>query len=413
MTDTGELLWDRSDPDFLRDPYSRYRELSEAGPVHRGELGELVLTRWADCHAVLRDPRFSSDPRHRADGLGRRNAEDGNRSGPATILEAGVSVMLFLDPPDHTRLRRLVASAFTPRAVDALAPRIAELVEGLLDEVAGAGTFDVMDALAYPLPVIVICELLGVPAEDREQFKGWSSDATRLLDLADADGEAVQRGLAAGAALLQYLFGLIEDHRANPRDDLLSAMIAAEEEGDRLTPQELYATCMLLFLAGHETTMNLIGNGVLALLRHPDQHQRLLDDPGLIPGAVEEILRFDPPVQVTARTATVDGLEVAGRPVARGQGVVTAIAAANRDPEQFPDPDRFDVTRPEARHHLAFGGGIHYCLGAPLARLEGRIVLERLLARFPRLEPDFDLDRPEYREHFVLRGLRTLPVRPA
>jgi cytochrome P450 len=266
-----------------------------------------------------------------------------------------------------------------------------------------------VSALAYPLPVIVICELLGVPVEDRHQFEGWSSDATRLLD-GDIDEETFQRGLLASMYFINYFNGLFEERRAAPRDDLLCALLAAEDGGDTLSEEELRSTVLLLFLAGHETTMNLIGNGLFALLTHRDQWARLCADPeGLTASTVEECLRWDGPVHLTGRIATEE-LEVGGQVFPAKSQVVTLLAAANRDPARFPDPDRFDVGRAD-NQHLTFSHGIHYCLGAALARLEGQVVFGALARKFPDLRLAVDSSEVEYRDHFVLRGLKALPVR--
>jgi cytochrome P450 len=384
-------------PEHRRDPYPLYRKLRELDPVHRSPAGPLILTRHADATAVLRDPRFSSNPSH----LGGERPQVGPR-------RVDTKVLLFLDPPDHTRLRSLVAKAFTPAVVRRLRPRVEQLVAELLDAAAERGGLELIAELAYPLPVAVICELLGVPAEDRALFGTWSSDASRLLDRdIDLDEAAVQRGGAAIAGFTEYFGGLIQRRRAEPRDDLLSGLIAAEEDGQRLSWEELFATIILLYLAGHETTVNLIGNGALALLRHPDQLERLRADPSLAPSAVEELLRYDSPVHLTARIATTD-LTVAGVPVPRGDQVIALVAAANHDPAVFSDPDDLDVGRRDNRH-LSFSAGMHYCLGAALARLEGEVAFPALLRRFPHL--DLADPAPELREHFVLRGLRSLELR--
>jgi cytochrome P450 len=316
-------------------------------------------------------------------------------------------VLLFLDPPDHTRIRSLVSKAFTPGRVRQLRAQVEAMVDELLDRAEERGSLELIADLAYPLPVSVICELLGVPAVDRDVFRHWSSDASRLLDRdIDLDEEAMQRGGEAIAGFTEHFVALIGERRESPRDDLLSALIAAEEGGERLSWEELLSTIILLFLAGHETTVNLIGNGALALLRHPGELERLRREPALGASAVEELLRYDSPVHVTARIATTD-LEVGGTPVAEGEQVVVLVAAANRDPAVFPDPDRLDLGRPDNRH-LSFSAGTHYCLGAALARLEGEVALGKLVRRFPRLEladPD-----PTYRDHLVLRGLRALPL---
>ncbi|HVM40354.1 MAG TPA: cytochrome P450 [Acidimicrobiia bacterium] len=368
--------------------------------MHRSDEATFVLTRYADVLAVLRDSRFSANPAHAtlrpADAV----------SAPAR--SAGSALMLFMDPPDHTRLRRLVSKAFTPKAVEALRPRVAEIVDDLLDEFADRareGAVDLIASVAYPLPVVVICEMLGVPAEDRDQFHQWSADATRLLD-ADLDDETFQRGAIAGMHFHHYFSELFEERRRAPRDDMLTALLAAEEAGDRLSDAELFATTILLFVAGHETTVNLLGNGTLGLLRHPDQFQGLAADPSLARSATDELLRYDSPVQVTARAATADA-EVAGQPIRKGEQVVLSLAGANRDPDRFPDPDRLDLARPD-NHHVAFSHGIHHCLGAALARLEGEVFFTALTRRFPDLE--LATDALSYRDHFVLRGLSALPL---
>ena len=382
-------------PELWPDPHPHYHQVRAEKPIWSiPEYDEFVFTRWSDCERILRDPSMSADPGRR------RRAPDFFNFGEDMERP---SSMLMMDPPDHTRLRKLVSKAFTPRTVEQLRPHVAELVSGMLDRLDPSG-FDLIAGLGYPLPVTVICELLGIPAEDQHLFGPWSSDATRMLD-GDISPEEVQRGVLAFMSLVNYLNGIFEERRAHPRDDLLSALLAAEEEGDRLSEEELRSTVVLLFVAGHETTTNLIGNGVTALLRQRDQWERLVADPSLAPGAVEECLRYDGPVHLTGRTATVD-CEVAGQRVEAGQGLITLLAAANRDPERFPDPDRLDITRPD-NHHLTFSHGIHYCLGAALARLEGQEVFKALTTRFPRLEL---AEEPVHREHFVLRGYKAVQV---
>jgi cytochrome P450 len=375
------------------DPWPFYARLREADPVHRRPDGDWILTRYADCQGVLADPRCSSNPAH-----------ESRPSEGSPARQAGSNLLLFLDPPDHTRLRRLVSKAFTPRRVEELRPRIAELVDALLDEVDGEPTFNLLEALAFPLPVIVICELMGVPAEDRDNLKEWSNAASRLLD-PDVEGETLELGLLAGMGLAGYFDALFEERRRQPQDDLVSGLVAAEEEGDRLSADELRAITVLLFIAGHETTMNLIGNGTYALLQHPDQLALVRDDPEMARSAIEELLRYDGPVHVTARVPTED-IDVGGTPIAAGERMVVALGAANRDPAQYPDPDRLDVTREDNRH-LTFSHGIHFCLGASLARVEGQVAIPRLLQRFPDLALAAE---PSYREHLVLRGLTELQV---
>jgi cytochrome P450 len=386
------------DPEFVADPYPTYHRLRADDPVHQSPLGFWVLTRYDDVVAALRDPRLAKEAIAAFVA-----ARLGTTPSPATALS-----MLDRDPPDHTRLRGLVSKAFTPRVVEGLRPRIQTVVDGLLARVASAGSMDLIEDFAYPIPVVVICEMLGVPVEDHERFKGWGLDLARGLDavLLPPDSGVAERSLAARRALAEYFRGLIATRRASPRGDLLSALIAAEEAGDKLNEDELLATCILLLIAGHETTVNLIGNGTLALLRHPDQLRRLREEPGLIGTAVEELLRYDGPVQRTARIPNVD-LTIGGREIRKGEMVMPFIGAADRDPAQFSDPDRLDIGRSENRH-IAFGWGIHFCLGAPLARVEGQIALNTLVQTLPKLA--LATDRPEYRQSLTLRGLKTLPV---
>jgi cytochrome P450 len=387
------------DPEFLANPYPTYRRLRTEDPVHHSPLDFWVLTRYEDVVAVLRDPRFIKEP---------LAALVAARFGVAVPPGVGVS-MLDRDPPDHTRLRSLVSKAFTPRVVEGLRPRIQEIVDSLITRAEAAGSMDLIDEFAYPLPVNVICEMLGVPVEDHERFKGWSLDIARGLDsiLLPPESEVPRRSGAARHAMGDYFRGLVAEHRASPRGDLLSALIAAEEAGDKLSEDELLATCILLLIAGHETTVNLIGNGTLALLRHPGELRRLRETPGLIASAVEELLRYDGPVQRTARIPSTD-VTIGGRTIGKGEMVMPFIGAADRDPAQFTDPDRLDLARTDNRH-IAFGWGMHFCLGAPLARVEGQIAIDALVRRLPKLE--LVTDEPEYRQSLTLRGLKTLPVR--
>jgi cytochrome P450 len=387
------------DPEFLADPYPTYHRLRAEDPVHHSPLGFWVLTRYEDVSAVLRDPRFIKEP---------LAALVAARFGVEVPRGVGLS-MLDRDPPDHTRLRSLVGTAFTPRVVEGLRPRIQQIVDGLITHAQAVGSMDVIEEFAYPIPVNVICELLGIPVADHERFKGWSLDIARGLDsiYLPADSEVPRRSAASRHAISDYFRDLIARRRAAPRGDLLSALIAAEEAGDKLNEEELLATCILILIAGHETTVNLIGNGVLALLRNPDELRRLRATPGLITSAVEELLRYDGPVQRTARVASAEAT-IGGRTIARGEMVMPFIGAADRDPAQFPDPDRLDLTRGDNRH-IAFGWGIHFCLGAPLARLEGQIAIDALVRRLPRL--GLVDDKAEYRQSLTLRGLKTLPVK--
>ena len=393
----GDVHFNPMDPEFIADPYPTYHRLRAEDPVHHSPLGFWVLTRYEDVVAALRDPRLVKEP---------IAAFVAARFG-AAMPAMGLS-MLDRDPPDHTRLRGLVNKAFTPRVVEGLRPHIQKIVDGLLARVEGAGTMDLIEEFAYPLPVTVICQMLGVPVEDRERFKQWGLDIARGLDaiLLPPDSDVARRSAAARRALAEYFRALIAERRAAPRGDMLSDLIAAEEAGDKLSEDELLATCILLLVAGHETTVNLIGNGTLALLRHPDQLRRLREDPGLIGSAVEELLRYDGPVQRTARIPSAD-VRFDGLTIGKGEMVMPFIGAADRDPAQFPDPDRLDITRTDNRH-IAFGWGIHFCLGAPLARVEGQIAIGTLVQRLPKLA--LATDRPEYRQSLTLRGLTTLPV---
>ncbi len=381
---------------MAQDPYPDYAKLRARSPVHRSRLmNAWVFSRYADVDTVLRDHRrFSNDPRKR----------DLNRRQQATLPAPDDYTMLFLDPPDHTRLRALVNKAFTRRAVNALEPHIRGVMRTLLDEVDPAG-FDLMEAVANPLPVIVIAEMLGVPPEDRDRFRTWSNRRARLLEptIGPRDREIAAQ---AGEALNEYFVPIIQARRAKPENDIVSALAQAEEEGDVLTEHEMLNMLRLLLVAGNETTTNLIGNGMLALLRNPGELERLRADPSLIPAAVEELLRYDSPVQTDFRGALED-CEVNGSPVRRGENVVLLIGSANRDPEVFEEPDRLDIGRSEGSH-ISFGRGLHHCIGAPLARLEGRVALEVLLERFTSMR--LLADHPAYRGGVVLRGLESLPV---
>ncbi|HEY3067924.1 MAG TPA: cytochrome P450 [Methylomirabilota bacterium] len=394
----GDLSFNPMDPEFIADPYPTYHRLRAEDPVHLSPLGFWVLTRYEDVVWALRDPRCAKEaiPAFVAARYG-VDVPPGN----------GLS-MLDRDPPDHTRLRGLVSKAFTPRVVEGLRPRIQQIVDGLLERVASARAMDLVEEFAYPLPVIVISEMLGVPVEDRERFKEWSMDIARGLDavMLPPDSQISRRSMMSRRALAEYFRELMAERRTAPRNDLLSALIAAEEAGDKLNEEELLSTCILILIAGHETTVNLIANGTLALLRHPAELRRLRENPGLIGTAVEELLRYDGPVQRTARIPSSD-VVIGGRTIAKGEMLMPFIGAADRDPAQFPDPDRLDITRADNRH-VAFGLGIHFCLGAPLARVEGQIAINTLVQRLPELA--LATDRPEHRQSLTLRGLKSLPV---
>ena len=387
-----------TDPDVIADPYPLLHELRETSPVHKMGFSDFwVLTRFEDCRAALRDPRLGSpEPGEEAPSLlaaARQRRPD------------GVRTLLFLNPPDHTRIRSLVSRAFTPRRVEHLRPVVRAMTDELLDPVAEAGECDLIDALAFPLPASVISELVGVPVADRDWLRPLVSDLAATLEPNRQPGEA-ERAEAASAKVNEYLNDLIDRRRAEPADDLLSGLIAASDGQDRLTQPEVSVTVSLIYAAGFETTMNLIGNLVHTLMRHPDQLARLRADRSLVPSAVDEVLRFEPPVQIDGRYVRAD-TEIGGHVIPQGHGVLALLGAANRDPAAVQDPDRFDVGRADVPM-LAFGSGIHYCLGAALARLEGQEVLKALLDRFATWTPLND--NPPWKHRLTLRGLATLPI---
>jgi cytochrome P450 len=394
--------WNPFEPERIRDPYPGYRRLRETAPVYFNPVLRIwVVTRYAEILRVLKDPHFSVK-RLQVKAVQRLNPIGSLRPDFAEMI---TSNLLMLDPPDHTRLRGLVSKAFTPRVVERLRPRIQQIVDDLLDAVAPAGEMDLMRDFAYPLPVTVIAEMLGVPASDRVQFRRWANDLSGLLDPFNSPGglDAAQQAFVDLAAYFRAIFA---ERRRQPRDDLISALVAIEEQGDRLSEAELISISGLLLGAGFETTSSLLGNAVLALLQHPSERKRLQQDPSLMQSAVEEFLRYESPVQGTDRVAQRD-CELGGRSIRAGQLVVLLLGAANRDPERFTDPDRLDVGRTD-NAHLAFSQGVHFCLGAQLARVEGQIAIETLLRRFP----DFhgDCREPRWRPSFALRGLTTLPI---
>ncbi len=391
------------EPGFVEDPYPQYAAMRAADPIHRTPLEFWVLFRYDDILRFLRDPSLSVEDRNAnptaidqmiQQTIGDRMEDRGERS------------MLSRDPPDHTRLRKLVTKAFTPRVIEELRPRVATLVDELLDAGRDRGGFDVIHDFAFPLPFAVISEMLGVPAADGEKLREWSGLIVRTLEPI-VDMALVQRIVDASDKMFDHVSELIAMKRKEPGDDLLSALIAAEEHGDVLSDNELVEQVVLLYIAGHETTVNLIGNGVLALLRNRDQLRRLQNDPALIPGAIEEFLRYDSPVQMSRRI-TLTEIEVDGRTIEKGAFCALVLASANRDPARFgDDADRLDVGRPDAHQHLSFGGGVHYCLGAALARLEGQVAIGSLLSRFPDLEM---AGEPSYNGRLNLRGLELFPV---
>ncbi len=396
------VSWNPLDRRYYSHPYPLYRQLRTKDPVHRSRLQDLwVLTRYEEIDGALRLAGFSADNRNQ-----KNYANERAKAIKAGVIEdkEDVPMMLRTDPPDHTRLRTLVSKAFTPRAVEAQRARVEELVRTILDEAEARGEMDIVQDLGIPLPMTVIAEMLGIPTEDREQFKRWSTGVARSTDTRSDDDLRVSE--QASKELVEYLTPIAEERRANPREDLLSSLLAAEEQGDKLSMDEVFAMVILLLVAGNETTTNLIGNGMLALLDHPTEFRRLHDHPEMLESAVEELLRYDSPVQATSRIALKD-MEFGGVQMNAGSQTVIHFGAANRDPARFDDPDRLDIGRQENRH-LAFGHGIHYCLGAPLARLEGQTAIGQLVARFPnmRRKPS-DL---EWADNFVLHGIKSLPV---
>ncbi|MEN3272479.1 MAG: hypothetical protein V7636_1240 [Actinomycetota bacterium] len=405
MSDTQQvaILDALRDPATKRDPYPFYTSLLQRGPLIETTFGDHLLTRHADCFNVLRDARFSSNDKHKP-GF-EQVGELIRQLGYEDLLGLLTRIMLFADPPDHTRLRRLVSKAFTPKAIEAMRPRIAEIVDDILEDADGRGEIEVVDDLAFRLPVTVISEMLGVPQDDHEQLRSWTAAGVAALDPNDnvADLLPAADGLRAMRA---YFDELVESRRGEVRDDLLSGMMAAEDEGDRLSRDELLDTMLLLFAAGHETTVNLISGGMLNLLTHPHELRRLQADPSLITTAVEELLRVGPPVQFTARTTTTE-VEVAGTTLPPGSELIVMIAAANRDPDVFDEPDSLDIGREDNRH-LSFGGGIHLCLGAPLARVEGQEAIGRLVRRFPALR--LVDDQVEWKPTTTIRGPARLPL---
>ncbi len=389
-------------PEILANPYPTYHHLRSTDPVHWDDAARAwIVTRYRDVLAALHDPLMSAD---RAALMQELAGKDELRPFFAFLGNR----MVFTDPPKHTRLRGLLNKAFTPHVVESMRPRIQRLVDDFIDRAAGQGQMDLIRDLAFPLPATVISLLLGVPPADIGRLKSWSDDFVIFFSKAPAamTPEEYQRAARAAEEMTVYFRGIVAHIREQPQDTLLRSMERAEEAGDRLSEAELFANANLLMVAGHETTTNLIGNGMLALLRNPEQLQRLREQPGLIPQAVEELMRYGNPVQFTNRIARED-LELGGKSIRKGQLLLLFLAAANRDPEQFPDPDRLDITR-HPNHHVGFGQGIHFCLGAPLARLEAQIAIATLLRRLPGMK--LASENLEYRDNLNLRGLKSLPV---
>lgn len=392
-------------PSFKANPYPTYAQLRSTAPIYRVVLpdgrGVWLVTRYEDVAAVLKDERFVKDWRSAL------TPEQLTQVPPIPEVMKPLSRnMLDTDPPDHTRLRALVSKAFTPRLVERMRPRIQAIADALLDAVQDKGEMDLIDDYAFPLPITVIAELLGVSAEDRNKFREWSDAAVS----GNATQEYVEKILIPHMqAFTDYLRVMFEEKRTNPKDDLISALVQAEEAGDKLSEDELLGMVFLLLVAGHETTVNLIGNGMLALLQHPDQLQKLRNDPSLIKPAVEELLRYDGPVETSTERFAREDVAIDETVIPKGEMVMVVIAAADHDPERFPDPEALDITRTDNKH-LAFGKGIHFCLGAPLARMEGQIAINTLLRRMPNLRLKDSPESLTWRPGLVLRGLKGLPV---
>jgi len=397
-----EAVYNPFEPGFVENPYTPYAAMRESDPVHHSQLDFWVLFRYSDILRFLRDPSLSVEDRN----AHMTPMDEMIRSLIGDRAERGTRSMLSRDPPDHTRLRKLVTKAFTPRVIQDLRPRVQALVTEMLDAAERRGEIDVITEFAFPLPFAVISEMLGVPTSDGDRLREWSGRIVRSLEpLVDPD--TILAIAEAGDNMNAHVSELIARQRKEPGDGLLSALIAAEEQGDVLSDEELVEQVVLLYIAGHETTVNLIGNGVLALLRNRTELERLKRDPALVPAAIEELLRYDSPVQMTRRV-TLAEIEIGGKTIEKGAFCALVLGSANRDADRFgEDSERLDVTREDAHQHLSFGGGVHYCLGAALARLEGEVAIGSLIERFPALDV---ASEPTWNGRLNLRGLERFPV---
>ncbi len=396
------LRFEMFDPHFRANPFDFYGALRETGGVHRVYFPAFsdvwLVTRYADARAVLTDPRLSKEPANVSASL-REAIVAGEGEDNLPLM----SSMLNSDPPDHTRLRRLVVKAFTPRRVQELRPRVQEIADELLDRVAGTGRADLIDDFAFPLPITVICELLGIPVADRDAFREWST----LLTSADEDERPLVE--PAFANLHGYLSDFVGRMRREPDAGLISALVSAADGVDGLDDEEVVTMALLLLVAGHETTVNLVGNGVIALLTHPDQLAALRADESLLAPAIEEFIRYNGPVETATWRYTMEPVVVGGVEIPAGEPVLVVLASANRDPERFAGADRLDIKRGD-NPHVGFGHGIHHCLGAPLARLEGQVAISTLLRRFPDLALTVSPGDLQWRPGIIMRGVRHLPV---
>lgn len=389
-------------PEMRADPYPLYRQLRENAPVFDTGRDLWVVTSYDHCHTLLRDPRSSKNLRRMSDY--EREMENAGRTAPMRALLE--QLMSFNDPPEHTHIRGHFQRAFGPRLVQHLRDRAADIAAGLLAETTDDGEIDLIADFAWQFPLVVVAEMLGVPTGDRRRFRDWSRDLAPAFELV-MSAEAAARAERAAGEFIDYFKRLIDVRGRNPTDDLVSALAQSTDDPDELSDQQLAVNLILILGAGHETVMNLIGNGMLALLRDPHQLELLRTRPEIVDDAVEELLRYDCPIQLTTRIATED-IEIGGQTIPAGARMVIALGAANRDPDRFPDPDRLDLTRGE-RNHLALGGGVHYCLGNALARIEAAVGFTALLDRYERIE--LAVETPEYRDTVLLRGVRALPLR--
>jgi cytochrome P450 len=394
--------------DFLADPYPYFKQLRDTDPVLWSEEGQYwLITKYAHADSILRDMRFGKSNAFLGTGGGIAKQALRCLVGAVFPDTTASNSMLLQNPPDHTRLRGLVNKAFTPKTVEQMRSHIQQITDELLDKVQNKGKMDAVADFAFPLPVTVIAEMLGIPTEDHQKFKRWSNSMIALLE-PGASMMVLPGALAARGALIAYLRPLIEQRRKSPKEDLISSLVQAEEEGSKLTQAELLANIVLLLIAGHETTVNLISNSILGLLTNPSQTELLKSQPSLMRGAVEEFLRWSSPVQIVRRYALED-VTVGDKTIKKGQSVVICVGAANRDPEVYANPDKLDVTRTNIKH-LAFGVGIHHCLGFALAETEGEIAIGTLMRRMPNLQLAMNISDIEYKRPIALRGPKTLLV---
>jgi cytochrome P450 len=404
MQRTAVAAFAPQDPAFVADPYPAYAELRAAGRIHYYEdTNQWIVPHYADVNDLLRDRRFGRTYVHRATHQDMGRPEDVPEARDFWhLIRNGI---LDMEPPDHTRVRRLVAKAFTPKMVEGLRPTIQRLMDGYVDRVRSAGEFDLIREIAEPLPVTVIAELLGIPQADRHHLRPWSAEICRMYELHPTEEDA-RAASAASVEFSEYLRNLIRERRRAPTEDLIGELVQVVDQGDRLTEHEMIGTCVLLLNAGHEATVNVTGNGWWALFRNPDQLALLRSDHSLVRRAVEELMRYDTPLQMFERWVLED-VEICGQHVPKGQELALLFGSANHDPAQFEDPDRFDITRAH-NPHMSFGAGIHFCLGAPLARVELDVSFSTVLRRLPDLEL---VAEPAWKPNYIIRGLKELGVR--